>query len=159
MRMATLGPVSANGELLEGSTPAAPPGYLANKHSLNPAPIQSDWIIEGKPLARNRLLAGSTDGLGSTFMWDCTAGRFNWHYDVDETVYLAEGSITVVDSAGQLSHLRAGDTFFFPQGTRFEWTVHTYVRKIAFIHVPVSGKLALFARMSRAVKRLLRGAK
>lgn len=160
MRMTTLAHVSGTGELLEGSTPAAgPPGYLSNKHGLSSAPIQSDWIIEGKPLARNRRLAGSTDGLGSTYMWDCTAGRFNWYYDVDETVYLVEGSITVVDSAGQVSQLWAGDTFFFPQGTRFEWTVHTYVRKIAFIHVPVSGKLALFARVGRAVMRRLRGAK
>lgn len=160
MRMTTVSHVSANRELLEGSTPdATPPGYLTNKHSLSSAPIQSDWIIEGKPLARNRRLAGSTDGLGSTYMWDCTAGRFNWHYDVDETVYLVEGSITVVDSAGELTQLWAGDTFFFPRGTRFEWTVHTYVRKIAFLHAPVSGKLALFARMSRAVMRRLRGGK
>jgi uncharacterized cupin superfamily protein len=157
--MTTLGHVSANRELLEGSTPAArPPGHLVNKHNLSPAPIPGDWIIEGKPLARNRLMAGSTDGLGSTYMWDCTAGRFNWYYNVDETVYLVEGSITVVDSAGQLSHLRAGDIFLFPKGTRFEWTVHTYVRKVAFIHEPVSGKLRLFVRMYRAVMRLLRGA-
>ena len=160
MRMTTLAHVSGTGELLEGSTPAAgPPGYLSNKHGLSSAPIQSDWIIEGKPLARNRRLAGSTDGLGATLMWDCTAGRFHWYYTADETVYLVEGSITVVDSAGQVSQLWAGDTFFFPQGTRFEWTVHTYVRKIAFIHVPVSGKLALFARVGRAVMRRLRGAK
>jgi uncharacterized cupin superfamily protein len=69
-------------------------------------------------VSANRPLAGSTDGLGSTYMWDCTAGRFCWYYGVDETVYLVEGSITVVDSAGQLSHLRAGDTFLFPKGLR-----------------------------------------
>jgi uncharacterized cupin superfamily protein len=109
-------------------------------------------------VSANRPLAGSTDGLGSTYMWDCTAGRFNWYYNVDETVYLVEGSITVVDSAGQLSHLRAGDIFLFPKGTRFEWTVHTYVRKVAFIHEPVSGKLRLFVRMYRDVMGLLRGA-
>ena len=119
MRMSTLARVSGTGELLEGSTPAAgPPGYLSNKHGLSSAPIQSDWIIEGKPRARNRRLAGSTDGLGSTYMWDCTAGRFNWYYDIDETVYLVEGSITLVDSAGQHSQLWAGDTFFFPKDRR-----------------------------------------
>jgi len=145
-------------ELLQGSAPAAKPqGYMANKHRLGPAPIPADWILEGTPLARNRRLAGSTDGLGSTYMWDCTAGRFNWCYNVDETVYVVEGSVTVVDSRRQLNHLRAGDTFLFPKGTCFEWTVHTYVRKVAFIHEPVSRTLRLFMRMSGAVRGLLRG--
>lgn len=142
----------------EPSTSAAwTPSYLANKHNLAPAPIARDWILEGEPLARNRQVAGSTDGLGSTWMWDCTAGRFNWFYGVDETIYLLEGSVTVVDATGQAHHLRAGDTFFFPKGTRFEWTVATYVRKIAFIHVPISGKLHFVMRVSRALKGLLRG--
>jgi uncharacterized cupin superfamily protein len=66
---------------------------------------------------------------------DGTAGRSNWFYGVDETVYLLAGSITVVEATGQVNHLKSGDTFFFPKGTRFEWTVPTYVRKIAFIHV------------------------
>jgi len=150
--------VLADRDLLGSSTPASlAPVYLANKHRLTPAPIPPQWILEGEPQARNRHIAGSTDGLGSTLMWDCTAGRFNWFYDVDETVYLLEGSITVVDSAGQVNHLRAGDTFFFPQGTRFEWTVPTYVRKIAFIHVPMSRKLRVVTRLGRAVKGLLRG--
>jgi len=144
--------------LFEPSTPAAlTPSYLANKHGLAPAPIPREWILEGEPLARNRQVAGSTDGLGSTFMWDCTAGRFNWFYGVDETVHLLEGSITVIDTNGQVTHLSSGDTFFFPKGTRFEWTVPTYVRKIAFIHVPVSRKLRLVMRIRRAVTGLLRG--
>lgn len=154
--MATDGHASA--ELLEVSTPAARPhGYLANKHSLSPAPIPSDWILEGKPLARCRRLAASTDGLGSTWMWDCTAGRFDWYYNEDETVYVVEGSITVVDRAGRVSHLKAGDAFLFPKGTHFEWTVSTYVRKIAFVHQPVSRKLRLLMRVSSAFKGLLRG--
>jgi len=155
-RVAMVGRASA--KLLELSTPAArPQGYLANKHGLSPAPIPDDWILEGKPLARCRRLAGSTDGLGSTLMWDCTAGRFNWYYKADETVYVVEGSMTVVDDAGQLSHLKAGDAFLFPKDTRFEWTVHTYVRKVAFVHQPVSRKLRVLMRMSGAVMGLLRG--
>ena len=148
----------ADRDLLEPSTPAArTPGDLANHHSLNPAPIPREWILEGQPVARNRHIASSTDGLGSTCMWDCTAGRFNWFYGVDETVYLLEGSITVVDRTGQVTHLTAGDTFFFPQGTQFEWTVPAYVRKIAFIHIPISRKLRFVARIGGAVTALLRG--
>lgn len=148
----------ADRDLLEPSMPAAwTPGYLANHHSLIPAPIPREWVLEGEPVARNRHIAGSTDGLGFTCMWDCTAGRFNWFYGVDETVYLLEGSITVVDSTGQVNHLGVGDTFFFAKGTRFEWTVPTYVRKIAFIHVPMSRKLRFVARISRVVTGVLRG--
>ena len=78
-------------------------------------------------------------------------------YGVDETVFLLEGSITVIDSTGRVTHLRAGDTFFFATGTRFEWTVPVYVRKIAFIHVPISRKLRFVARIGRTVTGLLRG--
>jgi uncharacterized protein len=152
-------------DLFEPSRAAAwTPASLANKHNLAPAPIPREWILEGEPVARNRQVAGSTDGLGSTYMWDCTAGRFNWFYGVDETVYVLEGSVTVVDTTGQVNHLKSGDTFFFPKGTRFEWTVPTYVRKIAFIHVPISGKLAFLMRTlrflmrkSRTLTGLLRG--
>lgn len=154
--MGTVGHASA--EVLELPTSAArQQDYRANRHSLSPAPIPGDWILAGKPLARCRRLAGSTDGLGATLMWDCTAGRFHWYYSADETVYLVEGSITVVDSAGQLTHLKAGDTFLFPKGTRFEWTVHNYVRKVAFVHQPVSRKVRLLMRMSGLVRGLLRG--
>jgi uncharacterized cupin superfamily protein len=146
----------ANGDLLERAEPAAlMPGYRANQHNLTPAPIPHEWVLEGEPRARRRDIAGSTDGRGSTCIWDCTAGRFNWFYGVDETVYLLEGSVTVVDSSGQANDLRAGDTFFFPEGTRFEWRVPTYVRKIAFIHVPISRKLRFVTRISRAVAQLL----
>ena len=144
----------ASAEPLEVSMPQ---GYRPNKHSLSPAPIPGDWILEGKPLARCRRLAASSDGLGSTWMWDCTAGRFDWYYNEDETIYVVEGSITVVDSAGQLTRLKAGDTFLFPKGTRFEWTVHNYVRKVAFVHQPVSRKVRLLMRMSGLVRGLLRG--
>ena len=53
---------------------------------LNPSPIHPSWILEGNPVARNRLISSSADGTASALIWDCTAGRFNWFYDVDETV-------------------------------------------------------------------------
>jgi len=131
-------------------------GYRLNKHELNATPIPAAWILEGEPVARGKRLSGSTDGMASTYMWDCTAGRFNWFYDVDETVCLLEGSVFVKDAAGEQHRLRAGGTFLFPAGSRFEWTVTNYVRKIAFMHIPQSPKILYAKRVYKALMRLVR---
>ena len=115
----------------------------ANPHALDPAPIPSGWILDAAPQARGRVLSCSSDEMALTVMWDCTAGRFNWFYDIDETVCLMEGTVTLRDASGMVITLMPGDTFFFPKGCSYEWTVPHYVRKIAFIHVPMSRKMRL----------------
>lgn len=102
------------------STPESDSELWVNHAELSPAPIPSEWIIDGQPIARNRLIFASGDGAAFTFLWDCTSGRFNWFYDVDETICLLAGAITVVDVAGTQHHLKAGDVFTFPAGSRFE---------------------------------------
>lgn len=101
------------------------------------APIPRAWIVDGNPGARSKPLAGSSDGLASAMMWDCTAGRFNWFYDADEIAHVLEGSAVIQDAAGVSRALRAGDTFLFPAGSRYQWTIPGYVRKIAFLHSPL----------------------
>lgn len=127
-----------------------------NPHGLDPAPIPDGWILEGRPQARGKVLSCSTDEMAFTAMWDCTAGRFNWFYDIDETVCIMEGSVTVRDAAGQSTTLKPGDTFFFPAGTQFHWTVTRFVRKVAFIHIPMSHKMRLARRVYHSIKALLR---
>jgi hypothetical protein len=55
--------------------------------------------------------------------------------------------------------LSAGDTIFFPAGTRAEWHVEDYIRKIAFCRIPLPRSVArsvVFARRGfRFLKRLL----
>ena len=114
-----------------------------NPYGLEPDPIPREWISEGNPTARRRLLVGSSDNLASTHMWDCSAGRFNWHYRSDEVIYVVEGSVVIEDSAGVRRRLEAGDTFLFPAGSSFHWTVPRYIRKIAFLHAPLSRKMRL----------------
>lgn len=116
-------------------------------HGLDPDPIPADWVLEGQPVARSKRLVGSSDDMASTHMWDCTAGRFNWFYTVDEVIYVVEGSVIVEDAAGERRHLQPGDTFLFPAGTRFGWTVPRYIRKIAFLHSPLSRKLRFAKRV------------
>jgi uncharacterized cupin superfamily protein len=99
---------------------------------LGNAPINPDWILEGSPVARNHLIASSSDGLGSIYIWDCTAGKFNWHYGVDETVHILEGNVIVSDSESPAKRLGPGSVAFFAAGTIAHWHVENYVRKIAF---------------------------
>lgn len=115
-----------------------------NPFGLKPDPIPQEWILEGRPTARRKLLVGSSDNLASTHMWDCTAGEFNWHYEGDdEVIYVIEGSVVIEDEAGVRRRLEAGDTFLFPAGSRFHWTVPHYIRKIAFMRAPLSRKMRL----------------
>lgn len=120
-------------------------------HGLGPAPIPRAWILEGSPVARKKRLAGSSDQLASTYMWDCTAGRFNWFYDTDEVIHVLEGSVIVEDTAGVRRRLQAGDTFLFAAGSRYHWTVPDYIRKVAFLHSPLSREM----RIIRGVLRRL----
>lgn len=112
-------------------------------HDLIPAPIPQGWILEGSPVARQKHLAGSSDQLATTLMWDCTAGRFNWLYDTDEVIHVLEGSVLIEDVAGVRRRLQAGDTFLFPAGSRYHWTVPDYIRKVAFLHSPLSREMRI----------------
>lgn len=118
-------------------------------YGLDPSPIPRAWILEGNPVARNKLLAGSSDHMASTYMWDCTAGRFNWFYDTDEVIHVLEGSVILEDAAGVRQRLQAGDTFLFPAGSRYHWTVPNYIRKVAFLHAPLSRPMRLIRGVLR----------
>ncbi len=124
--------------------------------SLNPAPIYSHWILEGNPFARNNVLSSSADKAATTWMWDCTAGRFNWHYDAEETIYIVEGTVRIREHGGSACMLKSGDTAFFPAGSSAEWTVENYVRKIAFQRQPPPQR-AFFRQMKDLLKRIFSG--
>lgn len=130
--------------------------FGVEKVTLGPAGINPDWILEGNPVARNHLLSRSADGNASTWIWECTAGKFNWYYDIDETVYLIEGSVTIKDHAtGKRQHVSAGDTVFFPTGSSAEWVVDTYVRKVAFLRSPLPRSVQVARRLWQSMKRLI----
>jgi uncharacterized protein len=84
--------------------------------ALDPAPIVPGWIVEGTPQARSRDLARSADGTTVVVAWSCTAGRFNWHYSVDEMVHVISGEAFVTDEGGMERRLGPGDMAFFPAG-------------------------------------------
>jgi uncharacterized protein len=123
--------------------------------TLGSAAINPDWILEGSPEARNKYLFSSADGTATTWMWDCTAGKFNWFYDIDETVYLIEGSVIIKDHAGGVNHVSAGETIFFPAGSSAEWTIPNYVRKFAILRAPLPRQVQFVKRVYHSLKRLV----
>lgn len=134
-------------------------GARALRHDalgLVPAPIPRAWILEGHPVARHKRLAGSSDRLARTFMWDCTSGRFDWHYDEDETAHVLEGVAIIEDAAGVRHALQAGDTYLFPAGSRYQWTVPSYIRKVAFLCVPLSREVRIARRILAGLTAPLR---
>lgn len=122
---------------------------------LESTPITAAWILDGTPVARSALLSRSADGAAATMVWDCTAGRFSWHFELDETVYVIEGSVLVQSDAGDTRRIGPGDTAFFPAGTHAVWHVETYVRKVAFLRQPVPRIIMLAVRAARRPDRVL----
>jgi uncharacterized protein len=120
------------------------------------SPIDPTWILEGNPLARIEQLSVSADGTAATYIWDCTAGRFNWFYSFDETFHILEGTVSLKE-ANDTRIVSVGDTVFFPIGSRAEWTVEKYVRKLAFCRVPCPEYLNTARRLARRVKSMVRG--
>jgi len=120
-------------------------------------PINPEWILEGRPVARMEFLSGSADGTANTYFWDCTAGRFNWFYAFDETLHILEGSVSLKEATGRSRIVVAGDVVYFPAGSSAEWTVDRYVRKLAFCRTPLPAPLVLARNIASRVKRFVRG--
>ncbi|GJD82666.1 cupin domain-containing protein [Methylobacterium haplocladii] len=124
---------------------------------LAPAPIEPSWIREGNPMARNATLSSGADGMASTLIWDCTAGKFEWIYDIDETIYFLEGSATISDGHGPAKTFGPGDVLFLPRGAVCHWHVETYVRKVAFCRKTQPWLMTFPLRAFGKIKRILTG--
>ncbi len=124
---------------------------------LNSAPIRAEWITEGRPTARNAVLARSADRTAMTMLWDCTAGGFRWVYDQDETIHIIEGGVTLTLPDGRVEVLGPGDVVFFPAGSSAAWRVDTYVRKLAVFRETVPQPMALLVRLRSKLRERFAG--
>jgi uncharacterized cupin superfamily protein len=106
-------------------------GSAATMADLELSPISVNWIISGNPEARSKLLAKSHDRTSCVVVWECSAGRFEWHYTEDETVTIILGEVFISTAKGEERRLGQGDMAFFPAGTSCEWRVPDRVRKVA----------------------------
>jgi len=105
----------------------------ASTADLTAAPVTPDWVINGVPKTRSRKLARSRDRTSYVIVWDCTAGRFNWHYDKDETLVVLSGEAFITNEKGEERRIGAGDVVFFPAGTSSKWHVPEYIKKVAVL--------------------------
>lgn len=132
---------------------------------LHPAPINTSWIIDGNPQASGRTLFESSDQLVSTFVWECSAGQFHWHYSCDETILILEGSVVLESDGLQPTRYGVGDVILFRKGAHARWHVESRVKKLAVLQNVVFPRLFVSVfpvlRMLKckfiSVKRLLQG--
>ena len=123
------------------------------KSDLAPSPIEPSWIIEGNPEARSRLLSESICKTAKTLIWSCTEGKFNWYYDLDETIVILEGSIVLESEGMPPKRYGVGDVIVFRRGAHAKWHVQGYVRKVAFLrHYPLSIATRVVNKLFKARK-------
>lgn len=100
---------------------------------LQPEPIPHDWILSGEPEASAKMLARSDDWMSTIVVWECTPGRFNWHYNKDEILVVLSGDATITNDKGEERRFQAGDVVFFPAGVSCTWVVKNRIRKVAIL--------------------------
>jgi len=126
----------------------------ATTAELDPAPIPSSWILAGTPVARNRKLVKSHDRTTDTVVWECTEGRFNWHYAEDETLVVIYGEAFITNERGEERRLGAGDMCFFPAGSSATWRVTDTIRKVAVLRQTMPRPLVFGLRVWNKLLRM-----
>jgi uncharacterized protein len=121
------------------------------------APINSEWIEAGNPQASIAILAYSDDRASTTILWECTAGKFTWHYSIDETIYFLDGGVSISIDGKPAKHYGAGDTIHFSRGAVATWEVETFIRKVAFCRSVMPRPLVELRRFARSLYLRLRG--
>lgn len=122
---------------------------------LEPMPIYPSWLIDGDPQAKGRQLSQSLDRHVWTLVWECTEGRFNWHYSCDETILILEGSIILESDDLPPTRYGVGDVILFRKGAHARWHVERRVKKLAVCHKVLPPSLNFIVRALGALKRRL----
>lgn len=68
-------------------------------------------------------------GVRSWPIWEKEVSSFPWVYDMSETCYLLQGSVTVTTDDGGSVSFGKGDLVVFPEGLSCTWKIHSPVRK------------------------------
>jgi uncharacterized cupin superfamily protein len=122
--------------------------------NLKPSPIEPSWILEGNPEACSNVLSTSACRTTTTLIWSCTEGKFNWYYDVDETIMILEGSIVLESEGMPPRRYGVGDVILFREGAQVKWHVEKQVKKIAFFRQTLPVGLGYAVRAINKLKRM-----
>ena len=133
----------------------AKPAYLgymdpvakAGRHELKPAPIDPSWLVSGTPSFQANVFEHLPNVGAVSGIWECTGpGKFVWHYEVDEAIYILEGSAEV-EYLGKKFTLKPGDSTTFITGTTATWVVTDRIKKTYRIQNP--------GRLVRMMRRII----
>jgi uncharacterized cupin superfamily protein len=113
-------------------------------------------ILDGAPRSGNRILAQSADGTAIVWVWECSVGRFIWHYSCDETVYVISGEAFVTsESGGEERRFGAGDMVFFPGGCSYIWRITEPVKKVAVTRKDLPCALGFAVRVGHKIAQIV----
>ncbi|HTA24119.1 MAG TPA: cupin domain-containing protein [Terriglobales bacterium] len=96
----------------------------------------------------------SRDWTSTVVVWDCTAGRFRWHYGQDEVILVVSGEAFLLLENGDERRFGAGDVGFFPAGTTATWRVADYIRKVAVVRETVWRPLGFCLKVWKKLLRM-----
>jgi uncharacterized cupin superfamily protein len=113
---------------------------------LEPSGISADWILSGTPTAWNKEVSRSYDRNSQIVVWECSEGRFIWHYWKDESTIVISGEAFLINDNGEEVRFGPGDVGFFPAGTTCTWRVPGAFRKVAVIREPMLRPLGVAMR-------------
>ncbi len=121
----------------------------------NAEPIPVNWVLSGEPKARSKLLARSHDWTSSLVVWECTAGRFRWHFSQDEVIIVVSGETFVIDEKGGERRLGPGDVGFFPAGSSCTFLVTDRIRKVAVLKESMWRPIGFGLKVCKKILRII----
>jgi uncharacterized cupin superfamily protein len=125
----------------------------AAEATLELEPMPASWVINGNPVTRSKRVAKSRDFTEYVMVWDCTPGRFTWHYNKDETLVVVSGETYIRSDNGVERRLGPGDWAFFPAGCKAEWHVTKHLRKVAVLKETLPRPLGFAVRLCKGALR------
>jgi uncharacterized cupin superfamily protein len=136
--------------LLDGLIRATPDSF-----ELEAEQIPKEWVLSGSPTSRSKTLKRSADWTSTIVVWECTAGTFQWHYGVDESILIVSGEAILLGANGEETRFGPGDVAYFPAGSCCTWRVEESVRKIAVLRETMWPIFGLTLKVCKKLMRML----
>jgi uncharacterized protein len=121
---------------------------------LEPEPVPPEWVLDGTPQARSRMLTRSHDWTSSVVVWECSAGLFKWHYGVDEALLIVSGEAIMINEKGEERRFGPGEVGYFPAGSSCTWRVTDHVRKVAVLRETMWRPLGMGLKVTKKLLRM-----
>ncbi len=88
-------------------------------------------------------------------VWECSEGKFNWYYDLEETLLILEGSVVLENDTMSPTRYGPGDVICFMDGAHAKWLVESRVKKLAFLRMNQPVLFGFALRVFSKIKRTL----